>query len=163
MCCTVYIIHSIISIWSDFEFIILKNKYRNRNSDIHSSLKAKEVMTHVTGKGLLEKIKELAFLYYMLLTSISVNDASLECFIGKQISQISYKLFSIMQGEDGEKLNLNLSVPQYLLTKAWGNSSEHDMSSPISTASPSYMLRPLCFMQNKKQIHYLTGCALNLL
>lgn len=58
-----------------------------------------------------------------------------------------------------KKRNRILWTYPSILTKAWENSSEHDLSSPISTASPSCTLRLLRFMRGDKWSHSLTSCA----
>lgn len=46
-----------------------------------------------------------------------------------------------------------------LVTKAWENSRQHDLSSPLTAASPSFTPGSRRFMRDERRMHHLTGCA----
>lgn len=52
-----------------------------------------------------------------------------------------------------------LTAASRLVTKAWENSRQHDLSSPITAASPSFTPGSRRFMRDERRRHHLTGCA----
>lgn len=108
-----------------------------------------------------KKNKNQTILHCAPPQSIPHLNVSVESFVDKgDLANMFQQMIRYIEVE-GEKDRKGVCwfAALRLVTKAWENSRQHGLSSPITAASPSFTPGSRRFMRDQRRMHHLTGCA----